>query len=184
MLTLLTSIGLTQASLAERLHVTRKAVGRWEAGDTYPKASHLKTLLAFALGQQAFPAGREEEEIRAFWHAAHQKVLLDEQWLQGLLGTQRPRLALVASGPGEQTYGAEHVSAPPSNDAWASCWSICATGVRSSCWITWRRCWRKAQGRVACVRATRAMDSCCAGWARPRTRVACCLPAERKRASW
>src|SRR5436853_45703 len=113
MLTLRTSIGLTQASLAERLHVTRKAVGRWEAGDTYPKASHLKTLLAFALGQQAFPAGREEEEIRAFWHAAHQKVLLDEQWLQGLLGTQRPRLALVASGPGEQTYGAEHVSAPP-----------------------------------------------------------------------
>src|SRR5438105_6680487 len=113
MLTLRTSIGLTQASLAERLHVTRKAVGRWEAGDTYPKASHLKTLLAFALGQQAFPAGREEEEIRAFWHAAHQKVLLDEQWLQGLLGTQRPRLALVASGPGEQIYGAEHVSAPP-----------------------------------------------------------------------
>jgi len=113
MLTLRTSIGLTQASLAERLHVTRKAVGRWEAGDTYPKASHLKTLLAFALGQQAFPAGREEEEIRAFWHAAHQKVLLDEQWLQGLLGAQRPRLALVASGPGEQTYGAEHVSAPP-----------------------------------------------------------------------
>src|SRR6266700_6151635 len=51
---------------------------------------------------------------------------------------------------------------PASHDALASCWSICATGVRSSCWITWRRCWRKAQGRVACVRATRAMDSCCA----------------------
>jgi transcriptional regulator with XRE-family HTH domain len=113
MLTLRTSIGLTQASLAELLGVSRKTVGRWEAGDTYPKASHLKTLLAFALGQQAFPAGREEEEIRAFWRAAHQKVLLDEQWLQRLLGTQRPRLALVASGPGEQTYGAEHVSAPP-----------------------------------------------------------------------
>ncbi|TMC85865.1 MAG: hypothetical protein E6J22_19595, partial [Chloroflexi bacterium] len=87
--------------------------GEPDYADTYPKASHLKTLLAFALGQQAFPAGREEEEIRAFWHAAHQKVLLDEQWLQGLLGAQRPRLALVASGPGEQTYGAEHVSAPP-----------------------------------------------------------------------
>src|SRR5256886_16873862 len=66
MLTLRTSIGLTQASLAERLHVTRKAVGRWEAGDTYPKASHLKTLLAFALGQQAFPAGRGDEDIPAF----------------------------------------------------------------------------------------------------------------------
>ena len=61
MLTLRTSIGLTQASLAELVGVSRKAVGRWEAGDTYPKASHLKALLAFAVGQQAFPAGREQE---------------------------------------------------------------------------------------------------------------------------
>jgi transcriptional regulator with XRE-family HTH domain len=113
MLTLRTSIGLTQAGLAERLRVTRKAISRWEAGDTYPKASHLKALLAFAVAQQAFPAGREEEEIRAFWHAAHQKVLLDEAWLQGLLGAQRPRLALVAPRPVEQTHGAEHDSAPP-----------------------------------------------------------------------
>ena len=90
MLTLRTSIGLTQASLAERLHVTRKAVGRWEAGDTYPKASHLKTLLAFALGQQAFPAGREEEEIRALWQAARQKVLLDEAWLHTLVSPPVP----------------------------------------------------------------------------------------------
>src|SRR5256712_909413 len=67
MLTLRTAIGLTQADLAERLRVSRKAISRWEAGDTYPKASHLKALLAFAVGQQAFPAGREEEEIRAFW---------------------------------------------------------------------------------------------------------------------
>ncbi|MFL5657030.1 MAG: NB-ARC domain-containing protein, partial [Ktedonobacteraceae bacterium] len=111
MLTLRTSIGLTQAGLAERLRVTRKAISRWEAGDTYPKASHLKALLALAVGQQAFPAGREEEEIRAFWHAAHQKVLLDESWLQGLLGAQRPRLSLVAPRPVEQTHGAEHGSA-------------------------------------------------------------------------
>src|SRR5947199_10832243 len=69
MLTLRTSIGLTQASLAELLGVSRKAIGRWEAGDTYPKAEHLKALLAFAIGQRAFPAGREEEEIRAFWQA-------------------------------------------------------------------------------------------------------------------
>src|SRR5437763_904368 len=49
MLTLRTSIGLTQAGLAERLRVTRKAISRWEAGDTYPKASHLQALLAFAV---------------------------------------------------------------------------------------------------------------------------------------
>jgi transcriptional regulator with XRE-family HTH domain len=113
MLTLRTAIGLTQAGFAERLRVSRKAIGRWEGGFTYPKAEHLKALLAFAVGQQAFPSGREEEEVRAFWHVAHQKVSLDESWLQGLLGTQRPRLALVAQRPVEQTYGAEHDSAPP-----------------------------------------------------------------------
>ena len=102
MLTLRTSIGLTQAGLAELLGVSRRAIGKWEAGGSYPKASHLKALLAFAVGQRAFPAGREEEEIRVFWHAAHQKMLLDEAWLQGLLGTQRPRLVLVTAQLDEQ----------------------------------------------------------------------------------
>ncbi len=46
MLTLRTSIGLTQEGLAAVLGITRKAVGRWEAGETYPKAAHLPTLLA------------------------------------------------------------------------------------------------------------------------------------------
>jgi len=112
MLTLRTAVGLTQADLAGRLRVSRKAIVRWEGGFTYPKAEHLKALLAFAVGQQAFPSGREEEEVRAFWQVAHQKVSLDEPWLQGLLGTQRPRLALVAPRPVEQTQGAEHDSAP------------------------------------------------------------------------
>src|SRR2546421_5059153 len=112
MLTLRTAIGLTQADLAERLRVSRKAIGRWEAGASYPKAERLKALLAFAVGQQAFPAGREEEDVRAFWQVAHQKVSLDEPWLQGLLGIQRPRLALVAPRSVEQTHGAEHDSAP------------------------------------------------------------------------
>src|SRR6266700_3387686 len=102
MRTLRTSIGLTQAGLAELLGVSRRAIGKWEAGGSYPKASHLKALLAFAVGQRAFPAGREEEEIRVFWHAAHQKMLLDEAWLQGLLGTQRPRLVLVTAQLDEQ----------------------------------------------------------------------------------
>jgi transcriptional regulator with XRE-family HTH domain len=64
MLTLRTAIGLTQADLAERLGVSRKTIGRWEGGFSYPKAEHLKTLLAFAVGQQAFPSGREEEDMR------------------------------------------------------------------------------------------------------------------------
>ena len=91
MLTLRTSIGLTQAGLAELLGVSRRAVGKWEAGGAYPKAGHLKALLAFAVKQQAFRAGNEEQEIRAFWKASHQKVLLDESWLFTLL-SQRQRL--------------------------------------------------------------------------------------------
>src|SRR5437016_10527909 len=90
MLTLRTAIGLTQAGLAEFLGVSRKAVGGWESGGSYPKASHLKALLTLAVQQGTFPAGREAEEIRAFWKAAHQKVLLDESWLSALL-SQHPR---------------------------------------------------------------------------------------------
>src|SRR2546423_6604130 len=90
MLTLRTAIGLTQAGLAEFLGVSRKAVGGWESGGSYPKAEHLKALLALAVQQGTFPAGREAEEMRAFWKAAHQKVLLDESWLAALL-SQHPR---------------------------------------------------------------------------------------------
>src|SRR5258708_15840675 len=85
MQTLRTAIGLTQAGLAKHLGVSRKAVGEWEAGLTYPKAEHLKVFIALAVEQQAFPLRREEEEIRTFWHAARQKVLLDEAWLGALL---------------------------------------------------------------------------------------------------
>ena len=117
MLTLRTTLGLTQAELADRLGVSRRAGGEWELGSSYPKAEHLKALLALAVGQQAFAAGREEEEIRAFWQAAHQKVLLDESWLSALLsqdhrplermmppsievtGDVTPALAAPASGP-------------------------------------------------------------------------------------
>jgi transcriptional regulator with XRE-family HTH domain len=90
MLTLRTAIGLTQAGLADRLGVSRRAVGEWEAGSSYPKAEHLKQLIELAVKQQAFPAGREAEEIRVLWKVAGQKVLLDEYWLSALL-SQHPR---------------------------------------------------------------------------------------------
>src|SRR3989440_5740574 len=117
MLTLRTTLGLTQAGLAEFLGISRKAVGGWESGGSYPKAEHLKALLMLAVQQGTFPAGREAEEIRAFWKAAHQKVLLDESWLSALLsqhlrplepmvppsidvtGDATPALAAPASGP-------------------------------------------------------------------------------------
>ncbi|HKF37729.1 MAG TPA: helix-turn-helix transcriptional regulator, partial [Ktedonobacteraceae bacterium] len=90
MLTLRTTIGLTQAGLAERLGVSRRAVAEWEGGLSYPKAERLTLLIELAVRASAFAAGREEEEIRALWTAARQKVLLDDAWLQHLLAPARP----------------------------------------------------------------------------------------------
>src|SRR5437016_8101647 len=95
MLTLRTNIGLTQAGLAELLGVSRRAVAEWEAGSSYPKAERLKVLIALGVRASAFAAGREAEEIRALWKAAHQKVLFDESWLAALLGRPRSALTLV-----------------------------------------------------------------------------------------
>src|SRR5213080_3264263 len=55
MLALRTAIGLTQAGLARHLGVSRKAVGEWEVGLTYPKTEHLKAFITLAVEQQAFP---------------------------------------------------------------------------------------------------------------------------------
>src|SRR5437016_10262558 len=109
MLTLRTSIGLTQAGLADLLHVSRRAIGEWEAGSNYPTAGHLKRLIALGVQQPAFAAGREVEEIRAFWQAAHQKVLLDELWLAELLGQQHPRLMLLIPQHGEEMSNVEQI---------------------------------------------------------------------------
>ena len=47
-----------------------------EAGSSYPKNHHLQHVIRLAVQRRAFLPGREAEEIRAFWKAAHQKVLL------------------------------------------------------------------------------------------------------------
>jgi WD40 repeat protein/transcriptional regulator with XRE-family HTH domain len=85
MLTLRMAIGLTQAGLADKLGISRNAIGGWEIGQTYPKAEHLKVFIVLGIQQHIFAAGREAEEIRALWRAAHQKVLLDEDWLHSIL---------------------------------------------------------------------------------------------------
>ena len=52
MLTLRTSIGLTQAGLAERLGISRRAVAEWEGGLSYPKAERLTQLIELGVQQQ------------------------------------------------------------------------------------------------------------------------------------
>src|SRR5258706_4156059 len=115
MLTLRTKLGLTQTELADALGVTRRAVGDWEGGLTYPNADHLKQFVVLAIERQAWPFGREAEEVRALWQAARQKVLLDEAWLGGLLSHLQ---APPASQPGEETSVTVSPPAPP--DALAS----------------------------------------------------------------
>jgi transcriptional regulator with XRE-family HTH domain len=113
MLTLRTHIGLTQAGLADLLGISRRAVAEWEAGSSYPKAERLKELIALGVRASAFAAGREAEEIRVLWKAAHQKILLDELWLHGLLGAQRPRLAPVVPLSDEQTRATDQAVPRP-----------------------------------------------------------------------
>jgi WD40 repeat protein/transcriptional regulator with XRE-family HTH domain len=100
--TLRTHLKLTQAELAERLGVSRQAVGEWEAGSSYPKADHLKDFIDLGVQQHAFATGREVEEIRVLWQAARQKVLIDEVWLQEMLSTKPDPLPPTAESPPEQ----------------------------------------------------------------------------------
>jgi transcriptional regulator with XRE-family HTH domain len=133
MLTLRTRLELTQTELAEMLGVTRRAVIDWEGGLTYPKADHLKQFVVLATQRQAWPFGREAEEVRALWQAARQKVLLDEAWLGGLLShIQAP----PASQPGEETS----VTAPPP-DALASPSRAGLASIGAT-----RRMWRTSMG--------------------------------------
>src|SRR5712691_9725743 len=88
--TLRTTIGLSQAGLGELLGISRRAVAEWEGGLSYPKTERLKQLISLGVQQQAFAVGREEQEIRALWKAAHLKVLLDDAWLHDLLAPPAP----------------------------------------------------------------------------------------------
>jgi WD40 repeat protein/transcriptional regulator with XRE-family HTH domain len=106
-LTLRTTIGLSQAGLGERLGVSRRAVAEWEGGLGYPKAERLKQLIALGMRASAFAAGREEEQIRALWKAAHQKVLLDDAWLAGLLAPPASVQPSPPAAPPAAPAGAE-----------------------------------------------------------------------------
>ncbi len=103
MLTLRTATGLTQEGLAALLGVSRQAVVGWEAGSSYPQAKHLKHFLTLCVQQHVFTPGREADEIRSYWKAAHQKVLFDENWLAALLDNLRTSAAPAAPRPIQDT---------------------------------------------------------------------------------
>jgi WD40 repeat protein/transcriptional regulator with XRE-family HTH domain len=106
--TLRTALGLTQAELAQVLQVSRRAVGGWETGSSYPKAEHLKVLIELCVQKQTFfHAGQEAGEIRTLWKAAHQKVLIDEQWLSALLSQTHPPLTLLPAQQSKTTQPLE-----------------------------------------------------------------------------
>jgi len=106
MLALRSAIGLTQENLADLLGVSRHAVSGWESGQTYPKAERLKHFIALCVEQRAFTAGHEADEIRALWRAAHQKVLLDEAWLAGLLNPPSALATQPVKAPAEAVAAA------------------------------------------------------------------------------
>ncbi|HEY4389160.1 MAG TPA: FxSxx-COOH system tetratricopeptide repeat protein [Ktedonobacteraceae bacterium] len=110
-LTLRTTLGLTQAGLADLLGISRRAVTEWEAGSNYPKAERLKVFIELGVQASAFAAGHEEEQIRAFWRAARLKALLDEHWLSELLS--RPSLS-SGGHAGEPSGGGWQSSTTPS----------------------------------------------------------------------
>jgi transcriptional regulator with XRE-family HTH domain len=94
MLTMRTRVGLTQAELAKILGVTRKTIGAWELGSSYPQAEHLKQFIALAIQYRAFSAGQVVEDVRTLWESAHQKVLFDKAWLTTLLPPSEAPLSM------------------------------------------------------------------------------------------
>jgi transcriptional regulator with XRE-family HTH domain len=168
MLRLRTSIGLTQAGLAGLLGISRQALGEWEAGSSYPKAEHLKYVIALGVQALAFTAGREEEEIRALWRAAHQRVLLDESWLLELLSNQQapPRVDVA----GAQPLSADLLSTPPTwNEPrvdWGDALDVPSFYGREeelallSRWVGEQRCRVVSQFEVVIWRSLRDAPSC------------------------
>jgi predicted ATPase/DNA-binding XRE family transcriptional regulator len=90
MLSLRKKIKLSQGGLGNVLGVSRNTVVAWEAGEKYPSSEHLQGFIALALEKEAFPLGDETEAIGKLWEAAHQKVFLDETWLDTLLRQKLP----------------------------------------------------------------------------------------------
>ena len=102
MLAVRSGMGLTQATLAVQLGVSRNAVGAWEAGNTYPTPDHLMALIALAQQHRIWPAEHAADAIRTLWDAARQKMMLDDAWIAALLHDElRDKRPLSSSQSGQ-----------------------------------------------------------------------------------
>jgi len=100
-------MGLTQEQMGKRLGVSMRMVGKWEAGDSYPKVEHLKALIVLAVESEAFAPENEASEIRKLWEVAHQKMWLDERWLSTLLDRGSSSRTDAQSEASEETICSE-----------------------------------------------------------------------------
>ena len=108
--TLRRALDLTPTELAGQLGVSRQTMRNWEVGNRYPKAEHLKQFIELAVQRQVFSAGHEMEEIHALWKEAHQKVLLDEEWLHEMLAQTSRQPARIVPFPGVEVSADEPAS--------------------------------------------------------------------------
>ena len=86
-------LNMTQRDLAERLHVTDKAVSKWERGGGYPDVTLLEPLAAaLGLGVEELVAcrrqgdGREEEPVRNLLDISGDSVRRERRRSRGLAG--------------------------------------------------------------------------------------------------
>lgn len=90
LLTLRSRAKLTQAALATRLGIHRRSVQKWESGESYPTAEHLRTLLGLFIELGIFTPEQERNEAVALWdlvnrHAPQQLPPFDTGWFDHLL---------------------------------------------------------------------------------------------------
>src|SRR5438105_5672267 len=110
---------LTQRQLALQLGVGMRSVQAWEAGDSFPSAETLQTLIARYLDLDGFAVGREAAEAAALWSAAELESTrlrppFDARWFADLMhtraaagehatGDDRGHIAEMASAPAAAT---------------------------------------------------------------------------------
>jgi len=89
--------GLTQEKMARLVGVSPVTIRNWENGTYTPSAYNLKRMIEVCLQEEAFSAGREQEEAEALWAKADLNASFDERWFRELETTYM----LPALSPGE-----------------------------------------------------------------------------------